>query len=99
MALHMFLVLELQDAVAALAKDEDQYLRLEAVRVLGVCPTDLSEQVLREALNDSQPLVQEAAQRGLAVLCPPVEEEPVTTGADPPAGQEANHHLEPALTA
>ena len=97
MAQHMFLVLELQDAVAALVKDEDQYLRLEAVRVLGSCPTDISEQVLREALNDSQPLVQEAAQRGLAVLCPPREEETLSL-TDQQARQEANNSLE-AITA
>ncbi|MFN0019203.1 MAG: HEAT repeat domain-containing protein [Pirellulaceae bacterium] len=65
MALHMGLVTELQDVIAALTRDEDQYIRLEAVRLLGICPTDISGQVLREALSDSRILVQEAAERGL----------------------------------
>ena len=70
MALRMELVLLVQDAIAELARDEDQYIRLEAVRILGICPTAVSGQVLREALTDSQALVQEAAQRGLQGLTP-----------------------------
>jgi HEAT repeat protein len=68
MALHMGLVTKLQEAIAALTRDEDQYIRLEAVRLLGSCPTDISVRVLQEALSDSQVLVQEAAQRGLRDL-------------------------------
>jgi HEAT repeat protein len=68
MALHMGLVAQVQDAVAALARDEDQYIRLEAVRILGICPTAVSGQVLREALTDSRVLVQEAAEQGLQDL-------------------------------
>ncbi|MBC7856706.1 MAG: hypothetical protein IAF94_25025, partial [Pirellulaceae bacterium] len=41
------------------------YVRLEAVRLLGICPTAVSGQVLREALTDSRALVQEAAEHGL----------------------------------
>lgn len=70
MALHMGLVAQLQDVIAALTRDEDQYIRLEAVRLLGDCPTDISPQVLREALSDSRVLVQEAAERGLRELVP-----------------------------
>jgi hypothetical protein len=98
MALHLFLVFELQEEIAALIKDDDQYLRLEAVRLLAACPTDISEQVLREALNDSQPLVQEAAQSGLAVLCPPPDE-PVAPRADQQPVPVANLELEAAITA
>jgi len=68
MALHMGLVSQLQDVIAALTRDEDQYIRLEAVRLLGICPTDISDRVLREALSDSRVLVQEAAERGLREL-------------------------------
>ncbi|MCE9525954.1 MAG: HEAT repeat domain-containing protein [Planctomycetales bacterium] len=68
MALHMGLVTDLQEAIAVLSRDEDQYIRLEAVRLLGNCPTDISRRVLREALSDSQVLVREAAERGLRDL-------------------------------
>jgi hypothetical protein len=68
MAMHMGLVSQVQDAIAALARDEDQYIRLEAVRILGMCPTAVSGQVLREALADSRVLVQEAAEQGLQDL-------------------------------
>jgi len=68
MAMHMGLVAQVQDAIAALARDEDQYIRLEAVRILGICPTAVSGQVLREALADSRVLVQEAAEQGLQDL-------------------------------
>lgn len=70
MAFHMGLVMQLQDAIANLSRDEDQYIRLEAVRLLGICPTPVSGQVLREALSDSRTLVQEAAKRGLRELAP-----------------------------
>ena len=71
MALHMGLVAKLQDVIAALARDdEDQYVRLEAVRLLGICPTAVSGQVLREALTDSRALVQEAAEHGLRDMPP-----------------------------
>jgi len=80
MAMQMVLVTELQDAIAVLAQDEDQYIRLEAVRLLGICPTAVSEHVLREALTDNRALVQEAAERGLQSL--PREE-----NAENPAAQ------------
>ena len=68
MALHMGLVSEVQDVIAGMAQDEDQYIRLEAVRILGICPTAVSGEVLRQALDDSRALVQEAAERGLIDL-------------------------------
>ena len=73
MALHMGLVEQLQETIATLSRDEDQYIRLEAVRLLGICPTAVSGQVLREALDDNRPLVQEAAERGLQDLNPAAE--------------------------
>ncbi len=75
MVLHMGLVTQLQDVIASLCRDDDQYIRLEAVRLLGICPTTVSGQVLREALSDNRTLVQEAAERGLRELAPADEVE------------------------
>lgn len=61
-------VAALHDAVAALLKDEDQFLRVEAVRVLSAADSPQTRSVLREALNDSHPLVQEAAEAALTDL-------------------------------
>ena len=57
---------QLHDAVAAILGDEDQFLRLEAVRALASCDSPSSRQALREALLDSCPLVQQAAERALS---------------------------------
>jgi HEAT repeat protein len=54
--------------VVALLKDEDQFLRVEAVRALASCDSARTRQVLREALLDSHPLVVEAAEGVLAKL-------------------------------
>ena len=78
MAVSMDAVLLLHDAVVALLKDEDQFLRIEAVRALGSCDSSRTRQVLREVLLDSHPLVVEAAELALAQLAarsptPPAE--------------------------
>lgn len=92
MALQMDAVSQVQDVIAAMARDEDQYIRLEAVRLLGICHTAVSGQVLREALGDNQALVQEAAERGLQsmTLHEPVES-PLPPGweSDLPVAAEA----------
>jgi HEAT repeat protein len=61
-------VVDLLEAVAALLSDEDQYLRVEAIRVLAMADTKRTRQILRDALLDPQPLVQEAAEAALHVL-------------------------------
>jgi HEAT repeat protein len=58
--------LELLDPVGAMLKDDDQYLRIEAVRVLSQCPHERARMLLREALLDPHPLVVEAAESALA---------------------------------
>lgn len=68
MAVAMDAVAILHDAVVALLKDEDQFLRVEAVRALASCDSARTRQVLREALLDSHPLVVEAAETVLAKL-------------------------------
>jgi HEAT repeat protein len=58
-------VAELHDAIAAILHDEDQYLRLDAVRVLATSDSPRCAKALRQALLDTSPLVQAAAQRAL----------------------------------
>ena len=95
MAMHMGLVAQVQDAIAALARDEDQYIRLEAVRILGMCPTAVSGQVLREALSDKRALVQEAAEQGLQDLATSEEADEVLFTA----GLETSRAAENPFTA
>ena len=59
-------VAELQTLVAGLLRDEDQYLRVEAIRALAPIDTPAVRQLLRDALLDPQPLVQQAAESALA---------------------------------
>ncbi|HZN33617.1 MAG TPA: HEAT repeat domain-containing protein [Pirellulaceae bacterium] len=66
MSVALSAVLELQPLVAALLKDEDQYLRIEAIRALAPIDTPAVRQLLRDALLDPQPLVQQAAEAALA---------------------------------
>ena len=54
-----------EPTLAELARDEDQYVRLEAVRLLASLGTPLAEEILRAALHDKSALVQEAARQGL----------------------------------
>jgi HEAT repeat protein len=59
---------QLQEPIKALLKDEDQYLRIEAIRTLALVDTSVTRQALRDALLDSQPLVQQAAEAALREL-------------------------------
>jgi HEAT repeat protein len=61
-------VAALQDSIAAAIKDDDQYVRIEAIRVLAKIDNHGSRQVLRDALLDSNPLVQQAAEAALAEM-------------------------------
>jgi HEAT repeat protein len=56
------------DEIADLLRDDDQFLRIDALRVLATfdCPT--TRQALRDSLVDTHPLVQEAAELALAQL-------------------------------
>jgi HEAT repeat protein len=71
-ALEMVLALdaldELREAVGALLKDEDQFLRVEAIRALATADGPATRQALRDALVDPHPLVQQAAEAALARL-------------------------------
>src|SRR4029079_8170921 len=58
----------LHTAIAALVKDEDQYLRIDAIRTLALHDCDRTRQVLRDAMLDTQPLVQQAAEAALRDL-------------------------------
>ena len=68
LAVAMELTAELQEPIAALLKDEDQYLRIDAIRVLARADSLATRQLLRDALLDAQPLVQQAAEAELARL-------------------------------
>jgi HEAT repeat protein len=68
MAVALDAVALLQDAIIARVKDEDQYLRIEAIRVLATIDSQRARQVIRDALLDPLPLVQEAAEAALAQL-------------------------------
>ncbi len=96
MALHMGFVSQVQDVIAELARDEDQYIRLEAVRILSICPTTVSGEVLREALADKRVLVQEAAERGLLDL-PASEDSEGVLSRRP--NRETSLHPENSVTA
>jgi HEAT repeat protein len=61
-------VAQLQTQIAGLLKDEDHYLRIDAIRTLATINNPLARQTLRDALLDSQPLVQQAAQACLLEL-------------------------------
>jgi HEAT repeat protein len=59
---------ELEDEIAAVLQDPDQYLRVEAIHVLAMADSPRVRQALRDTLVDSNPLVQEAAESALARL-------------------------------
>lgn len=61
-------VVELQSQIAALLGDEDQYLRIEAIKALATYDCRATRDALRESLLDAQPLVREAAESALADL-------------------------------
>jgi HEAT repeat protein len=68
MALALNAVDVLQVPLALLLKDEDQYLRIEAIRALATLDCRLTREALRDALLDSHPLVQQAAENALTQL-------------------------------
>jgi HEAT repeat protein len=68
LALALDAVAALQDAIKPLLKDADQYLRVDAIRALATIDTPLTRQAIRDALLDSQTLVQKAAQAALLSL-------------------------------
>jgi len=61
-------VAELHDTIVAMLSDDDQFLRIEAIRVLATVDSPSTRQVLRDALLDPHPLVQEAAESALTQL-------------------------------
>lgn len=66
MILSLHLVEPLLDTLSAVLDDEDQFLRLEALRVLGTIDTPETRLAIRRALTDSHPLVRDTAERLLA---------------------------------
>jgi HEAT repeat protein len=68
MCLAMNLVAETIDDIAGLLRDDDQYLRMEAIRVLATCDCETTRYALRDSLVDTHPLVQEAAESALTQL-------------------------------
>ncbi|ADB18443.1 hypothetical protein Psta_3788 [Pirellula staleyi DSM 6068] len=69
-ALDMMLALDVAssmiDSLTLLLSDEDQFLRLETLRVLATIDTPESRLAVRQSLTDSHPLVRDAAERILA---------------------------------
>jgi hypothetical protein len=65
MALALDSVAELHESIAALLDDEDQFVRVEAIRALATVDCQATRQVLRNALLDSHALVQKAAEAAL----------------------------------
>jgi HEAT repeat protein len=61
-AVALDVVSQLEEPIAALLQDEDQYLRIDAIRALATNPTPRVLQYLRDALLDPYPLVQQAAE-------------------------------------
>ena len=82
------LALELQEALAVLMRDEDQFLRIEAVRILGECDNARTRQLMREAMLDPHPMVQEAAESALVQLTRG-SAEPRSGGVKPSSGDGA----------
>lgn len=68
MAVALAAVEELQSSITALLRDEDQYLRIDAIRALATRDSPAVRQLLRDALLDPQTLVQQAAEAALSAL-------------------------------
>jgi hypothetical protein len=68
LALALDTVEPLQQAIVGLLKDEDQYLRIEAIRTLSTIDTPVTRKALRDAMLDAQPLVQQAAETAMRQL-------------------------------
>jgi HEAT repeat protein len=80
---------DLFDNIVALLNDADQYNRLDAVRTLGGCPLEDSQQVLRRALLDHSPLVAQAAEEALARFAQRDGEKPAIDEASCEPGTES----------
>lgn len=65
LAIAMDAVEQLEDAILALLHDDDQYLRIDAIRALASVSSDQVQQTLRNAMLDTNPLVQQAAEAAL----------------------------------
>lgn len=68
MAVALDAVAELHDSITPLLHDDDQFLRVAAIHVLGTRDSSQTRQALRLGLLDPHPLVQEAAETALARL-------------------------------
>jgi hypothetical protein len=68
MALALSAVGELQSEITKLIQDEDQFLRIDAIRALATVDSPAVRQVLRDALLDNQTLVQKSAETALTAL-------------------------------
>lgn len=68
MALALRAVKEAEEAIADLLLDDDQFLRVEAIRTLATADSPFIRQTLRDALLDANPLVNEAAETALVRL-------------------------------
>jgi HEAT repeat protein len=68
LALALDAIDDLHSQIAALLTDEDQFLRIEAIRVLATHDNRATRDALRDSLLDSHPLVREAAEAALSDL-------------------------------
>jgi HEAT repeat protein len=59
---------ELHAQIVALLSDEDQYLRIEAIRALATHDGRATRDAIRDSLLDAQPLVRQTAEAALAEL-------------------------------
>ena len=67
MAIALDVVAQLEDVIGGLAlTDEDVYLRIDAIRALASSSSQRAREVVRDALLDSHPLVQQAAEAALS---------------------------------
>jgi len=68
MAVAMQLLDELEPDIIEMMADPDQFVRVEVVNTLALCPGDAARQVLRVAMLDRSSMVQDAAERELQRL-------------------------------
>lgn len=68
LAVALDIVADLEEPIGALLHDDDQYLRIDAIRALAGSTGPRVQQLLRDALLDAHPLVQQAAEAALADL-------------------------------
>jgi HEAT repeat protein len=94
MCLTMNLVAETIDDIANLLRDEDQFLRIEAIRVLATHDCETTRHALRDSLVDGHPLVQEAAEFALTQL---LRREPALPNPQPEPGDAPVNPPDPAM--